>query len=620
MDPRSGPTHRNGRRHLSGPAIEPAALDWRGDQPFSTRFGDIYHAADGAAEVRRVFLAPSSFETLLDPGLRPVIGELGFGSGLNFAVAAEACRAVGGSMHFVSFEAAPIEPKAFRELARRRSREQPVYAELAEGYPPLVRGWHRRVLMNGRITLSLFWGDAETGLADIVARQLQPVSAWFLDGFAPDRNPQMWRDSLFEHMARLSHQGSTVATFTAAGRVRRALEAVGFSMRRVDQRPHKRESLAGRFSPAGRPRRQVPARVRIAGAGLAGATVARHLAEQGVACEVWDPAPTRAPEGDGPGSQIPAAVLHGRLLADASTAGSVRAHAFLYASAFLSRWTGEDGAVRRTGVLQGAADDAGSERLATIAHAYNPRQDRDAWLSAVPAEEARRRSGWAVPGTSLWFRDGAVIRPAALCAALLAHHDVERRHERLTTAVSDLQEGIDVLACAGACRDFTAGHFLELAVVHGQLDVVQLEDTAPPVTPVVGNGYLVPNGGQLIAGATYEYSPWEPARATAHNLAQLEGHRWQWLTRARGTRCVSSDRLPVAGPLYARDGSELRHCLVSTGHGSMGMASAPLAAAILTARVLGDFAPLTTEEEVALSPQRFRERQARRGYRFGARN
>ena len=98
--------------------------------------------------------------------------------------------------------------------------------------------------------MSVFFGDGAAGFGDIVGRQRLPVDAWLLDGFAPDRNPQLWSEALWRTLAELSDEGSTIATFSAVGAVRRALADAGFTMRKVDQRPHKRHTLAGVFARA----------------------------------------------------------------------------------------------------------------------------------------------------------------------------------------------------------------------------------------------------------------------------------------------------------------------------------------------------------------------------------
>ncbi|NJN06362.1 MAG: amino acid oxidase, partial [Rhodobacteraceae bacterium] len=160
--------------------IPAARLTWQGDQPSSVEFGDIYHAGDGVAEVERVFLAPTHFDQRAAAATGEMtVAEVGFGTGLNFVTAAHRFLGVArrdATLHFVSFEARPIHPEQFAALAQRRGRSQSLYRELAHAYPPLLPGWHRLHLAGGRIVLSIFFGTAQAGLADLAGRLRAPVS------------------------------------------------------------------------------------------------------------------------------------------------------------------------------------------------------------------------------------------------------------------------------------------------------------------------------------------------------------------------------------------------------------------------------------------------------------
>ena len=590
-----------------------ARIRYRDDQPYSLDHGDIYHARDGAAEVSRVFVAPCRLDQLArdrgtQAGPRAVVrvGELGFGSGLNFVIAGERCLAAGARLHFVSCEARPIGGADFAAIAAQRAAHHPLYDALGALYPPRIRGWHHRALAGGRIRLSLWLGDARAAMADLAGRQRQPLDAWFLDGFAPDRNPELWDPRLFQDLAALSAPGTRVATFTAAGRVRRALEAAGFAMSRVDQRPHKRESLAGTFAGRGLTGFAPPARVTVVGGGLAGASTAWHLARAG--CRVTLADAGDEPDGDaaGPGSAMTASVLHARLLDDGTATAALRCHAFLYAAALLPGIPG----FRATGVLQLADGSRPRERLEA---AFTRYAASGAWLRWLDPREAAALAGWPVTAGGLHLPTGGIVDIPALVAGL-AHANVEVVHAR----VADLPQAEPVvLACGAATGTFAPARYLEIAPVQGQLDFVAV--ASPPRLPLVGSGYLVPSAdGLLAAGSTYEHRPWDPDTATRANLRQLEGVRHAWRYRCRGTRSVSSDRSAIAGPLFDPSGQPLPGLYVSTGHGSAGNVSAHLAGAVVAAQILGDCPPLERGVEAALSPRRFRERQARRGYRHTA--
>ncbi len=577
--------------------IEPADLVWRDDQPFARDFNDIYHAPDGAREVQRVFTVPAQVEskaaTAAAEGLTLRIGELGFGTGLNFAVAAAAALKARCRLHFISFDSRPIAPSAFAEIVQRRRASWPIYAELQPAYPPLLAGWHRRSLAEGRIMLSLYWGEAGDGLADLANRQRQPIDAWLLDGFAPSRNPAMWREGLLRQVANLSAAGTSVATFSSAGAVRRRLQACGFKVRRVDQRPHKRESLAGAFVHAGLARQAVAKRVAVAGAGIAGASIARHLAEQGIAVDVFDPAASIAAGASG----IPVALLHPRLLGDGGLSAAWRVHAYAYSQALVRRFPG----FIESGALQAGGTNLGAEKMRRIAAAYAG----TGLVEVLNSAQATQVGGWPLQGDALRFPHSGLLEPKTLIRALLDHPLISLQLRRLAPPGARPL----ALACAAAARQCDGASFLELVEVAGQMDIVALDER--PHLPVVSDGYLAPITSGVVAGATFEHRPWAAEDATAHNLRQLEGHRHRWVGRVRANRAIASDRAPIVGELA--DG-----LTVSTAHGAMGMTTAPFAGAIVASRLTGDFPPLERTVEALVEPARFRRRQARRGYRLGA--
>ena len=603
--------------------IEPAKLSWREGQPFSSAYQDIYHDADGVGEVERVFLAPADFAALLDEGRPIVVGELGFGTGLNFAVIARHCLARGVPLHFISFEAAPIAPDDFRDIASARQGAEPVYPDLALRYPPLLAGWHHRSLAAGKLRLSLYWGKAESGLKSL-SRQKVPVDLWLLDGFAPDRNPDMWSEELLKILGETATTGTRVTTFTSAGRVRRGLESAGFDMRRVDQRPHKRESLAGTFTASGLTRPKPPEQASVIGAGIAGAAVARELAERGIRTRVYESSPAPATGASG----IPATVMHPRLHHDGSPVAELKALAYTHAIAASRSFTedrGTDTGLKRTGALQIPSENFPAERLALVAEQYGP---AGLGVELVDEQTARSLAGdqaFRLQGPALWFPDACVVDTPRFTRALLDHPDIELLTR---SALNEWPDEPTVLACGMAARRFPGASYLELGEVTGQLDVLNRAGSALTqlTTPITGRGYLAPMDSDHIGvGATYEYEPWPEDEATSANLKHVQrllGQDWtagKTTTETRkAVRCVSSDRNPVIGALYDLEGAENVHRLVSVGHGSMGTVTSHLAATLIGSIVSGQFEPLDASLLALISSQRFRTRQARRGYRFGA--
>jgi len=215
--------------------------------PKSKEFDDVYFSADdGLAETEHVFLDGNLLPRGWKGRERFVICETGFGTGLNFLAAWKRFGETTDSnqcLDFISFEKFPLDSEEIKLHL------QP-WAEFFKGYlscmtqlyPPLIPGFHRLALSE-RVNLTLIFDDVNVAMSNLDAR----VDAWFLDGFKPSTNPDMWTDVVFQNMARLSHQGTRFATFTAAGKVRRGLEGVGFV---VEKRPgfgRKRDMTVGSF-------------------------------------------------------------------------------------------------------------------------------------------------------------------------------------------------------------------------------------------------------------------------------------------------------------------------------------------------------------------------------------
>ena len=567
--------------------LEPAALRWDGIRPVSLDEGDIYHDANGRGEASRVFIAPARLDERFATAADFTIGELGFGTGLNFAVAAERFLSrSGGRLHYIAFEYAPPSSGNIARAAGVSGLS--VHGELSRILPPRISGWHRRRLAEGRISLSLYFGDVAAGLADLEARSSRSVDAWFLDGFAPPRSAAIWAPDTCAAIARLSGPGATVTTYSAAGVVRRSLTQAGFKVSRIDQQGPKRHSVLGVIP--GDPQRLTPPPrdVTVVGAGLAGCSVARALAERDVAVTVHDDAVAHG------ASAIPGAVMHARLLGDGSAAASLRAHAYAYATWFYS---GCDG-VTSTGALQLPGPNTEAGRLRALGQVL-PLD----WVEPVSPQEASDLAGIDIAESGLYFPNGAAIEGAALCRSLIDHPRIRFASERP-------RGGIRVLA--NGCAIAESLPELEVAPLMGQVDRF---DGGRLRLPVLADGYARPAGESCWIGATYEYRPWHTADATAANAERFRKlfGRAPGASRGffRGTRAVTSDRTPVIG----RAGPDT---YVSAGHGSIGVASAALAGEWIASLICGECPPVSREVEAFCRVDRFRERQRRRPNPFAA--
>lgn len=628
--------------------IQHAHLDWRGGAPRSARFDDIYYSGDGPAETAHIFLNGNGLPARLENAARFTIGELGFGAGLNFLVAWDAWRRAkkpaGARLHFFSVEAFPLTGN---DLARAHA-NWPAFGDLSAlliaRYPPLHPGFHRLDFEDG-VSLTLFFGDALDGLAQAELA----ADAWFLDGFAPDKNPEMWRPELMAEVARSSNDVASFATFTVAGAVRRGLEAAGFT---IEKRPgfgRKREMLAGKlkFETAPAAKRQpwfetrrdpLPpgASIAIVGAGIAGASLAYVLRRAGLAPAVFDAAgPASGASGNPTGLIMP------RLDAGDTQAARFHAQAYLHAVQLLQRMNAEAPVYNACGVAFHATSDA--------------ERDRQAKLLAMKALP----NGWLEKtADGLFFPQGGAVDPPALVRALLGDTPLRRAHvERIvfdsgqwrveTTGGGEAFDAVIIANGLEALR-FAQARGLPLAGSAGQID--WFPDAATPDHARAFGPYVAPapsfhgKGGGIVIGATYApvaigampaFTP-EATRsniaAVARALPDLAARLDPDASRPRASvRCTTPDRLPVAGPVpdwgfYAGAYDRLRYgrkktyppgeavpgLYILTGLGSRGLVTAPLAAAMIAAEMTGAPAPVDIGVSQALHPARFFIRDLKR--------
>lgn len=581
-----------------GPAAD-SPIVWREDGlPASRLYGDVYFSSeDGLAESRAVFLRGCGLPEAWAGRRRFVVGELGFGSGLNIAALLDLWRAerpAGGRLHIFSLEAHPIG----REDAARALGRWPELADAAgallANWPGQARGFHRVELPGFDAVLDLAVMEASQALAGWSGR----AEAWFLDGFAPGTNPAMWSEDILRAVAKRSAPGARAATFTVAGAVRRGLAAAGFE---VDKRPgfgRKRERLEARMpgEPADPP---TPGLVAVIGAGIAGAAMARALAEAGLPHVLIDAA------GAGAGaSGNPAALMTPRLDAGDGPAPRLHAQAFVRAAQLYGR-------------QPQAIIARGARHLATAAR--DP--DRFARIAAGGLFEAGALT--ATP-QAMEIADALVLDPAALLAAW-AGEPLVGKVTALSPAPGGWRIALDggagellasaVVVCAGPqTGELVAG--MDLQPVRGQ---VSLAARVYPDEAVSFGGYAIPTRDGLLFGATHQRDRTDEAvlaedhelnrRTLADGLPALAARVQGLALEGRAAiRAAAADHLPLAGPV---EGSPGLHVL--GGMGGRGFCLAPLLAEHIAALIDGAPSPLPVDLAEAVDPGRFARRAARRG-------
>lgn len=556
--------------------------------PRSSLYGDVYFSSDdGLAESRAVFLEGCGLPGAWTGRERFVVGELGFGTGLNIAALLELWRSTSepnARLHIFSVEAHPITCEdAGRALSRWPEIVDATQA-LTSRWPGRARGFHRIELPESRATLDLAVMDASEALAAWDGA----ADAWFLDGFSPALNPAMWSDELLGLVAKRSAPGARAATFTVAGSVRRGLQAAGFD---VEKRPgfgRKRERLEARFP--GQPAvSSAPPRVAIVGAGIAGASLARAFRALGVEATVFD-------AGEG-ASRNPAALVTPRL--DAGLGPPAR----LYADAF-----------RRATTLYREVPDAliatGARQLET--------GPRDAARFAVIAASDLFEPGSLVPRPGeLFLQEALVVEPERVLAAWVGNRlaqrvtAIERTGELWLLRADGVTHEADIvcLAAGHACAAFAPE--LPLQPIRGQASWAQ----GFSADATAFGGYAIPTRDGVLFGATHDRDVEaidvrsednvRNLALLAKGLANLAERLANAPLSARASiRVATPDKLPLAGQI----GEGL---FVLSGLGSRGFCTAPLLAEHVAARALGAPSPLALDLAALIEPGRFAARLKR---------
>lgn len=657
-------------------SLRPARIEWTQNVPFATEFADIYFSRDnGIEETKYVFLTQNNLSarfTELPPDRNFTIVETGFGTGLNWLSTMALWRAseARGWLNFVSVEKFPLLLADLEKAQSRWPEFREISTRLRAAYPRLMPGFHLIHFAEWRATLTLFFGD----ISSFLPRFSASADAWFLDGFAPGRNPEMWSDELFAAMAAHSRPQCTFATFTAAGRVRRGLAAAGFTVQKIAGFGAKREMLCGhltsdpsadsrkRFTnhrqrPGQKPWLQRPRIIPaaknacIVGAGIAGASTAHILALRGWSVTVLEQA--RPAEG---ASGNPAAVIYPQLQPGADSFDDFPQQAWLHAVRTLAMLPHQDSPWHCCGLMQLVAGNQAARARRIAAAEWPP-----GMVEILDADAASARAGISIRHEALFYADGGWLEAARYCRQLLATPGIALhggvRAVRLEQTPGGWRVWGDdqnllaenpVLIIANACgaSAFSQLERLPLKPVRGQIALAGAStESGALATILCHDGYLTPASPkqQHCLGATFNPDDSDASvRTQDQGQIRRQLHRFlpefadslpateSWEARA-SIRCQSPDYLPLVGPVasyrhfmrdYApmKDGKVLNYpdlpalpgLYVNIAHGSKGFSQAGLAAEILAAELNDDPYPVSPAVLDALHPMRFWIRELKR--------
>lgn len=608
------------------PAARPALLDWNEDgQPRSSQFDDFYFSTDsGLEESRYVFLKHNALEArwkTLPPDENFCIVETGFGSGLNFLSSWQLwqeCAPKRAHLHFISCEKYPLSKDELAHTLALWPQLQYYAEQLLDAYPPLLSsGFHR--LDFGDASLTLIIDDACDGLKQLktsnhplFADCNRIADAWFLDGFSPSKNPAMWSEALFLEVAALSKDTATLATFTAASRINKALQAAGFTVEKSRGFGIKREMLQAQFTaPTSPPQSDFkteafnsphpapwhlapPATLQhktaiIIGGGLAGCHTARALAERGFMVTIIERHAELAQEGSG----NPQGMLYAKLSPRDESLPSFNLATLMYAQRhYRPFWhkSPERNSGQACGVMQLAHTDKERQLQQKLRDKFSAQHPDNDLIEFVDAAKASEIAGANIDHSGIHFKHAGWLSPQAVCRDLSRHPNItvisNSEINRLASETSEWQAytedgtlvahaDIAIIAAASDAMALAQTAHLPLKPIRGQISYLPATKASRALKTVVcAEGYLSPaiadtddaaffNG----LGASFNLRDNNTELTEIdhqNNLDKLSNHtpalselfdtlNAKDLGGRVAFRCTTPDYLPLVGPVPIKD-------------------------------------------------------------------
>ncbi|MBN2865863.1 MAG: bifunctional tRNA (5-methylaminomethyl-2-thiouridine)(34)-methyltransferase MnmD/FAD-dependent 5-carboxymethylaminomethyl-2-thiouridine(34) oxidoreductase MnmC [Thiotrichales bacterium] len=656
--------------------LQSPKLSWNADSvPLSEQFDDFYYSTDGAVdESSYVFIEHNQlanrFEQaclLSESSAQSVfrIAETGFGTGLNFLLTLQLWfqkAHKNSALHFISFEKFPLCIADLQKAHQIYPQLTEFSNELCQHYPLLLPGWHDVWLFDKRVRLTLWFGDVLAGLPELDASAGSKVDAWFLDGFTPAKNPDMWQPSLYQQMARLSHEHTTFATFTSAGEVRRGLQKAGFAVEKASGWGKKREMCFGSLGQVRRHSSKAPWFNRpdpmaigtaiVIGAGLAGASVAYQLAKAGWQVTVLEADSQVAQHASG----NLAGTIHPLITADWNLRSQWYLQGFEASLRLLLPWLATNEIQGNlAGLVQLAVTEVGEKRVQEALTRVGLPNEFAYWMAQA---ECAVKAGTNVSAAGLYFPQGGWVNPPSIVTRCLQHPNIQLE---LNQTVSSFQRAdsqwqvqtqsavfkSDCLVVATGALNTELNQQLGLPIrpVKGQVShLLPEQQSAPLKCGVMHEGYSVTlDNGMAVTGATFEAPDMSQTLSTDSHQANLDITQTampDWVKSEAGAlqgrvafRPTTPDHLPIIGPVadpawmtesylsqshthavYRYPSQQYQAGLfVSNGHGPRGLMSVFLAAESIVADLHGQ--PLLQPNALyhASHPARFAIRSWRSG-------
>ena len=626
--------------------LQTAELDWEIvddiEIPISKQFGDVYFSKDnGLLETRHVFLNGNDLTERLSQ-LHDYqyfcVGETGFGTGLNILTLWQLWQQVRldnhSHLHVVSVEKFPLNKADLIRALNVWTELKPLAEKLIQQYPLPIAGCHRLSFPEERFSIDLWLGDAQDIFPTIP--KTQTVNAWFLDGFAPSCNPDMWQANVLDHMVRLSDFGTTFASFSVAGIIKRGLKQHGIQISRPRGFGHKREMLKAIWldtsqtetqsqdsetTIAAPPKSETSKQRKIAiiGAGIAGLSSAWAFAQRGHQVTIYE---QNEPLSGASGN--PLALLNPKLCPIEQAHEHLMTLSWQHALNFYPQFK----AFRPIQVQQIALKNA--DELSGLVEQYPENVlTANTTLECFPETEF----------PSLTLHQAGAVSPHQLRDEILQHANIrieKVKISRLESTDSQVtlwqdQQIIAITDHAIVCCAKQSAELIEnypvLKPIRGQISWVENSQRPLALDQAYSyGGYCMQlDTAQLILGASFY-----PNRDDAEVLTEDHVHNYElihnvfpkyaqglpsvdtWQGRA-SVRAQSLDYFPLVGKIQ-----NFGQIYTFAGLGSKGFLFAPLCSEILAALILGELCPVPQSLLDKLNPQRFQKKlKAKKPYYSG---
>lgn len=630
--------------------LQTAELDWEIvdgiEIPISKQFGDVYFSKDnGLLETRHVFLNGNDLTERLSQ-LHDYqyfcVGETGFGTGLNILTLWQLWQQVRldnhSHLHVVSVEKFPLNKADLIRALNVWTELKPLAEKLIQQYPLPIAGCHRLSFPEERFSIDLWLGDAQDIFPTIP--KTQAVNAWFLDGFAPSCNPDMWQANVLDHMVRLSDFGTTFASFSVAGILKRGLKQHGIQIRRPRGFGHKREMLKAIWLNASQEETDtadskqditiqneseiassasVQRHIAIIGAGIAGLSSAWAFAQRGHQVTIYE---QNEPLSGASGN--PLALLNPKLCPIEQAHEHLMTLSWQHALNFYPRFK----AFRPIQVQQIALKNA--DELLGLVEQYPET------VLSIPSNQHN------IPENrfpSLSLNEAGAVSPHQLRDEILQHPNIrieKAKISRLESTDSQVTLWQDqqkiartdhaIVCCAKQSAELFENYPV-LKPIRGQVSWVENSQRPLALNQAYSyGGYCMQlDASQLILGASFY-----PNRDDAEVLTEDHVHNYElihsvfpqyaeqlakletWQGRA-SVRAQSLDYFPLVGKIQNLD-----QIYTFAGLGSKGFLFAPLCSEILAALILGELCPVPQSLLDKLNPQRFQKKlKAKKPYYSG---